>query len=1144
MARPRPNNYRQDVRKRTQYQEQPQDWQELRSDLLELLNEVERHEFEEDDIEYDAPAPRQQRHANPIPRQQFQAPHQDRHRHALNSVAETLERFNDRSDARVPSAIEQIRGRHADVPNRRSERAENHRQSVQQMSARLENLGQSIKTGDTRDINSQDITNQLSQLTHTVELLAGAVGESGQVKRLESQIAGLADVVADAPLRGQSELNQRLERLAASVEHMSDAQHQLADRPVAMIEDLAGQQDRGFDSIEAGVRGIYDRIDALEQNIGINPEDIERLSLDMRELVHSVQAGNSDGSLVSKIEALNARMNGIEADENISGGFGGDIEALRDAVRDAIEPRFFEINSKIDTLDGKMKTKNGGHSVELEDQIRQLMARMDQTGTQLSEIAQFRSENPDGSTDFSGLADLVAERTSKAVAKSAKTAFDSSGSLDARVHDGIQQVDKRLARLENTLKRAATSGAKPTTAAAKPAKSIKQLTPVKAKTQQVSNAASPKEPAAESVDQVINDAAQDAGHQSSPRQAQTSDTSDTMRSNPADDRPLVDQGFGNPEFGAPVEPSSNGGINRGIATEQPSPQLAAKTDPIPRMGPAGFDPNSVEPPRRPRSSFADDTGSTFVQPERVERAPTEGTETGTSRSTFIEAARRAAQRQNPDDDAQTPSLISRLSSKLRPPKLDAPEHMEAETADQDVSEPTGLRARLAGLGRKKSDSDIQGAEIIEGEEEAHYRMNGSYQEPHDDETPGFITRYKRPLILAGLLVSVSLLALNLVERRFNDTPSNIVEAGPVEAQIQPAAPAELMSQPLLDPQPTGSIDPFMRKIPGTGLSDQLMSAPLDDERAALQNGPRVDALETGAFSIASGPATSANKKFEMPPEGIGPLELREAAANGDPRAQFEVAAIFSEGRAVPADSEAAALWYERAAALGFAPAQYRIGNIYEHGQGAPKDLAKAKIWYERAAEAGNRMSMHNLAAMYASGSLGKQDFLKAAAWFERAAGLGLTDSQFNLGMLHARGLGVPQDMATSYKWFSLAALRGDDGAIKARDDVARSLDADTINGLRAELASWQSLKIDLGANFAPIGTWSKDFSPGNSIGEKSVIMEVQSALNRLGYNVGTPDGLMGPRTSDAISTFERGIGMSESGAINPRLLAVLGSQPV
>jgi localization factor PodJL len=190
------------------------------------------------------------------------------------------------------------------------------------------------------------------------------------------------------------------------------------------------------------------------------------------------------------------------------------------------------------------------------------------------------------------------------------------------------------------------------------------------------------------------------------------------------------------------------------------------------------------------------------------------------------------------------------------------------------------------------------------------------------------------------------------------------------------------------------------------------------------------------------------------------------------------------------------------------------------------------------------MAMHNLAALYASGEMGKQEFDSAAEWFQQAAERGMRDSQFNLGMLYARGLGVTQSFEQSYKWFSLAALRGDADAAKARDDVARSLDAAAVQRIDDEVAAFKLASIDLVANFAPIGTWSPTFDPGQTITDTKVVKSVQMALNTLGYEVGTPDGLAGPRTAEAIKSFERATGMTESGAINPRLLAVLGSQPV
>jgi localization factor PodJL len=322
------------------------------------------------------------------------------------------------------------------------------------------------------------------------------------------------------------------------------------------------------------------------------------------------------------------------------------------------------------------------------------------------------------------------------------------------------------------------------------------------------------------------------------------------------------------------------------------------------------------------------------------------------------------------------------------------------------------------------------------------------------------------------------------------------------------------------------------------MANDATASPAEEAIATAALTPLAETVEPMPSELAS------PVKHEMPPPALGPEPLRAAAANGDARAQFEIAAIYTEGHAVSEDLAAAAVWYERSAAQGFVPAQYRLGNLYENGRGVAKDLQQARLWYQRAAEAGNRMAMHNLAALYAGGQLGKQEFDAAAEWFEQAALRGLRDSQFNLGMLHARGLGVPQSFEESYRWFSLAALRGDADAQKAREDIARSLDAAAASRLDDEIAAFEPASIDLAANFAPIGTWMEAFDPGEAISNSDVVKSVQTALMALGYDIGKPDGLIGPKTNEAIRAFERATGMSESGTVNPRLLAVLGSQPV
>ena len=56
---------------------------------------------------------------------------------------------------------------------------------------------------------------------------------------------------------------------------------------------------------------------------------------------------------------------------------------------------------------------------------------------------------------------------------------------------------------------------------------------------------------------------------------------------------------------------------------------------------------------------------------------------------------------------------------------------------------------------------------------------------------------------------------------------------------------------------------------------------------------------------------------------------------------------------------------------------------------------------------------------------------------------------------------------------------------------------------------------------------------------RKLVREVQQALNRLGYSAGPEDGVMGPRTRNAVRAFQRDAGLRETGAIDEQLLAQL-----
>ena len=566
--------------------------------------------------------------------------------------------------------------------------------------------------------------------------------------------------------------------------------------------------------------------------------------------------------------------------------------------------------------------------------------------------------------------------------------------------------------------------------------------------------------------------------------------------------------------------------------------LAARYDAKPAMSarPIGFEPERipVPPAPQPSSGFSDAT-------HPVETDAPAPPVSQSSRNTFIEAARRAQQRPIGKPEANANSLIGRALGRFQTsgsePKVKAEPETPLERRQRKRTKP--LVAAPIPATAPETVPSIEPQMLDEG------------PRAPVEAKESFLLRNRRTILLAAAVVALACLTLNLVAQRLKvpgDEAATAVEAPATTGDISPALePADAVTPsmpprviPMTDTLSTGSIDRSAAQGFTTAAPQTMPSA---FQRATdLVNAAPVGT--DGAIAPLEALPAVGPVKVDMPPDNVGPLDLREAAADGDVRAQFEIAAIYTEGRAVPQDYKAAATWYERAAAQGFAPAEYRLGSLYESGNGVTKDLNNARLWYERAAEAGNRMSMHNLAALYAGGQLGKQQFDAAAKWFEEAAARGLTDSQFNLGMLNARGLGVPQDLSASYKWFSIAALSGDKDSAKARDDIARSLGADKVAAVQAEVAAFKPVAIDLAANFAPIGTWSKSFDPGETIASRDIVANVQKALSKLGYDIGTPDGVAGKKTAEAIKSFEAATGMSQVGQINPRLLEVLGSQPV
>lgn len=277
---------------------------------------------------------------------------------------------------------------------------------------------------------------------------------------------------------------------------------------------------------------------------------------------------------------------------------------------------------------------------------------------------------------------------------------------------------------------------------------------------------------------------------------------------------------------------------------------------------------------------------------------------------------------------------------------------------------------------------------------------------------------------------------------------------------------------------------------------------------------------------------------EIEPEANGipssaQLTLESAASSGDMVAQFQLGLSHLEaGR----NAEAVRL-IRLSANQGQAAAQYRLAKLYENGVGVEKDLAAAMKLLERSAKGGNRIAMHDLGHYYATGAATSQpEISKAVTWFQQAAERGVLDSQFNLGVLYQEGSGVTKSQVDAYVWYAIAGAQGDPMAIQRAEVLAREMSEAQVEQAKSRVKAYVPARINDAANgvFGNL-PWAKP-AKDRSARVNSDVKHAQQLLSGLGYEVGTPDGAMGPRTRNAIITFEKSNGLPETGRVSAELM--------
>ena len=140
-----------------------------------------------------------------------------------------------------------------------------------------------------------------------------------------------------------------------------------------------------------------------------------------------------------------------------------------------------------------------------------------------------------------------------------------------------------------------------------------------------------------------------------------------------------------------------------------------------------------------------------------------------------------------------------------------------------------------------------------------------------------------------------------------------------------------------------------------------------------------------------------------------------------------------------------------------------------------------------------------------------------------------------LGTMYFTGQGLAPDYIRAHMWLNLADSRLPamdakyrEAARQIRDHVARLLSPEALARAQRMAREWQP-KADAGsASPAPRAAEGGDDTQAR-------VAAIQRALARLGYDPGSADGVLGPKTRAAIRAFQAKAGLPEDGRLSERL---------
>lgn len=203
---------------------------------------------------------------------------------------------------------------------------------------------------------------------------------------------------------------------------------------------------------------------------------------------------------------------------------------------------------------------------------------------------------------------------------------------------------------------------------------------------------------------------------------------------------------------------------------------------------------------------------------------------------------------------------------------------------------------------------------------------------------------------------------------------------------------------------------------------------------------------------------------------------RQSAAKGDVSAQLKLAEMYSKGKGIRQDLNAAMAQYRILADQGNSAAQYQLGVMYLTGQTGVQNFESGLQWLEKSANQGNAEAAYKLGTLYGKGFGAdaeeqnilsdsgavyssvkegiSQNYSQSARWYLKAATLGHAEAQSALGMLYFEGKGVKSNEFTAYILEAIATARGSVKAPIFRNQVVAKLTQNQIMVAQPLIDNW------------------------------------------------------------------------------------------